>query len=111
MFPRLIGLFFSLSLFGCAHTVRLISVPAGAKISVDGKPIGEAPLLFNESSGRPGRSFKFKAELPGFPPQEREESVRICPTAANLIMDAFVVGFFYGFCLRDEYIFDLTEKN
>lgn len=96
------------SLAGCAHGVRVISIPSDAKVWIDGEAVGAAPLVYRERSGSPGRSVKIRAELPGWPPIERTETVRICPTPANLLLDSFLVGFPFGFCLRDEYVLDFT---
>lgn len=95
----------------CAHSVRMISIPEGAVIKVDGNNLGRAPLLYHERSGLPGKSHELRAELSGHQPIVRRESRRVCPTAANLIMDSFLVGFAYGFCLRDEYVFDFTQTS
>jgi len=97
------------SIAGCAHGVRIISVPSDARVWIDGELLGKAPLVYRERSGSPGRSFKIRAELPGRPPIERTETVRICPTPANLLLDSLLVGFPFGFCLRDEYVLDFTS--
>ncbi len=97
------------ALTGCAHETRLISVPAGATFYVDGRKVGPGPLIFKQRSGIPGRSYSIRAELPGYAPLTLTEPVRICPTPANLIMDAVVVGFAFGFCLKDEYVVDFTK--
>lgn len=94
----------------CAHSVRMISVPPGAKITVDEQSEGKAPFLYHEKSGAPTRTFKIKAELPGYPTMVKEETVRVCTTPGNLVLDSYVVGFLFGFCLRDEYVFDFTAK-
>jgi hypothetical protein len=96
-------------LSGCAHAVRVISVPEGANISINGQNLGQAPLLYRERSGPPGRARVIKAELAGHAPMIRKETVRICPTPANLIADSLFAGFFWGFCMRDEYIVDFTQ--
>tara|TARA_Y100000590_G_scaffold430861_1_gene544999 strand:+ start:2688 stop:2978 length:291 start_codon:yes stop_codon:yes gene_type:complete len=89
----------------------MISVPYGARIEVDGKKIGKAPLLYYDRSSLPGRSFQLKATFPNGKIIEKKASVKICPTPANLIMDSLLAGFAFGFCLKDEYIFDLTENS
>ena len=98
-------------LASCAHSVRLISVPSGAKVYVNGKEVGETPMLYRDRSGVMARKIEMKAELPGRNPVVRKESVHICPTPGNLIMDTLVAGFFFGFCLQDEYVFDFTAST
>lgn len=98
-------LIFSVS---CAHTTRMISVPAGAEIFVDGKKVGTAPMNFHQGSGTVGRSYQITAKMPDGRESKLKESVKICPTSANMILDSFLVGFLWGFCLRDEYVFDFT---
>ena len=96
---------------GCAHTVKIISVPDGATVSINGKVVGTAPLIYQERSGPPGISKEIKVELAGHSPVIKKESKKICPTPGNLLLDSLGIGFFFGFCLRDEYILDLTEAK
>jgi hypothetical protein len=93
----------------CAHPVRVITVPEGASVSIDGQPAEKAPFLYKEHSGIPGRSTQFKVELAGYAPITRKESVRLCGTTGNVLLDLFLVGFLFGWCLQDEYVFDLTR--
>jgi len=96
---------------GCAHNVRLITVPEGAEVTINGKSMGKGPILLTERSGAPGRAYVLSAELAGYSKVTRRESVKICPTPANLILDSFAFGFLFGFCMRDEYVLDLTATN
>jgi len=77
VFIQIFILTFCLLSASCAHSVRMISVPPGAKITVDDQPEGKAPFLYHEKSGPPTRTFKIKAELPGYPTVVKEETVRI----------------------------------
>src|SRR5690242_9196663 len=72
----LIGLMLSLS---CAHTTRMISVPAGAEIFVDGKKVGTAPMNFHQNSGTLGRSYQITAKMPDGRENKLKEGVKICP--------------------------------
>lgn len=96
---------------GCAHQVKIISVPEGARVAVNGKDLGPAPVLYTERSGFPGGAKEIRLELAGYPSVARKEDYRICPTAGNLILDSFGIGFLFGFCLRDEYVYDLTRTE
>ena len=95
----------------CAHSVQMISVPAGAKIYKSGKPIGTAPFIYHERSGPPIRSVKLTADLPGYPQMEIKERVGLCTSPGNLLLDAFVVGLFFGFCMKSEYVFDFAKTQ
>ena len=87
----------------------MISVPAGAKIWVNDEYLGEAPVLYRERSRLPGRTVSIRAQFPGKKPLVRRETVRICPTPGNLILDSLLVGFAVGFCLKDEYVLDFSS--
>lgn len=105
----LLFLAFSVAAASCAHSVHFISIPAGAKVTLDGKPIGPAPALHVERSSPPGFSHVIRAELAGYPPIIVKDSRSLCTSTPNLLLDSIVVGLFFGFCMKDEYILDFTE--
>lgn len=50
----------------CAHnTVSITSEPKGAKVRVDGNPIGETPCAFKDKTGS-GRSYLFTLQKEGY---------------------------------------------
>jgi hypothetical protein len=55
----------SLFLSGCAHTAIINTVPVGATVRVDGKPIGVGPAMLVETSGL-GRTYKLEASKEGY---------------------------------------------
>jgi hypothetical protein len=113
-FPVARAVMFALAVFSassCAHAVRIISVPEGATIAVDGKSLGVAPILYQERSGPPGWTTVVQAQLQGYGSIARREPHKICPTSANLLLDSLGVGFLFGFCMRDEYVYDFTVAS
>jgi hypothetical protein len=95
----------------CSHASRIVTVPSGAKVKVDGKVIGKSPVIYQERSSYPFRRKRIEVELKGYGKRVYEEKVRVCSTPGNLIMDSLVVGWFFGFCLADRYTFDFTQPQ
>ena len=55
--------------------IELVSVPAGADVSVDGQSVGKTP--FSLTNGvKPGASYSFRLQLDGYESWERRVSVR-----------------------------------
>jgi hypothetical protein len=53
--------------------LEIISIPPGAKVSVDGKPVGVSPLNLDKVEA--GRSYKLTVELEKYERWERQEVV------------------------------------
>ena len=96
---------------GCAHGVRLISIPEGADVEVDGKKVGKAPLLYRETTAFFGTQRTLKATLAGGTPIVLKETTHFCVSAANIILDVLLVGLAFATCLDDEYVFDFTRPQ
>lgn len=95
----------------CSHAVRIVTVPPGAEVSVNHKPLGTSPVLYKERSGFFGKKALIQAKWKDGQKAQSVESVKICPTPANLLMDSIFVGLFYGFCLKDEYVLEPTIQG
>lgn len=94
------------SFSGCAHSTRVLTVPEGAQVYVNGKSLGDSPTFFNERSGIWGRKRIFQAKFPDGKVIRKDVSVKFCTSPGNIILDLTVLGLLVGFCVDDEVLIE-----
>jgi len=107
----LIALFCS----GCARQAMLLSLPAGAQVSVDGKQVGFTPCQY-EYTLSSGEHYQVELSKPGYRTLETEvvADQSDAPVlkrwlAAGLVWSPLWLGALFTKRLQDEYRFVLEE--
>ncbi|MBL7717007.1 MAG: PEGA domain-containing protein [Bdellovibrionales bacterium] len=90
----------------CAHSTRVLTVPEGAQVYVNGKALGESPTFFNERSGIWGRKRVFQAKFPDGKVIRKDLTVKFCTSPGNILLDLTLVGLLVGFCVDDEVLIE-----
>lgn len=100
-------------LAGCSEGTVIRSVPPGAALSVNGRPVGVTPTVFEVPHGEWSPPYTIRLEKDGYTPTEAELSTQVAKGRVfGLIFTAGVLGLFRGpSTFYDSYEFRLSEQS
>ena len=101
----------------CANQAMILSEPAGARVSIDGRTIGVTPCPYDYANSS-GTSFAVTVEKPGYEAidfqiqaDETDTSARNSWLAAGLVWSPLWLGTFFTKKLKDSYNFVMKKTQ
>ena len=94
---------------GCVQVSRIKTNPKGARISINGAPIGESPVYYNTRSGIP-KTYFLEVEKPGYKTFETKLESSYRADISLLLLLPGIIPYFFSARIEDEYKFILIKK-
>ena len=86
---------------GCAEATQIVSRPSGARVQIDGRPVGVTPMTFTVPRGDWPRTYSCEVSKEGFVPQTLPLKPQI--GGGRIVAGLFTVGL--AFLFKSPYVF------
>ena len=103
-------LFAMFLLEGCLQTSRINTDPPGARVSLNGAPLGKTPVYYSTRAGIP-KTYFLEIDKPGYKPVETKVESNYRADISLALLLPGIVPYFFSARLEDEYKYSLIPES